>query len=162
MKRAMFEERTTRRARALILRFGLTPSIDEARRVATSASLSGENNRAVRTLIASRFRRTAGWHRSGSGWVKCRTVERARFCVHVECELSGQEEPIILALMKLRKPIVEGRIDVGVLFLPGVARSVSGDSGTSMLARAWRCLMYAGLQDLPIVLIAVDRLQAAA
>lgn len=158
----MFEERTSRRARALIIRFGLAPLIDEARRVGTSASLSRENSRAVRTLLASRFHATEGWQRSGSGWVKCRRVERARFCARVEGEFSGREESLILALMNLRKSIVQGRVDVGVLFLAGTARRVSGQAGMSILARAQRCVKNAGLQDLPLVLMSVARVRLVA
>ncbi len=110
-------------------RLGLTPLIDEARRLVTDFTLLLQEVRhangagALREMLDARFAATKGWRIKKSGgidWQKCLLLNEAgaRVCAGVELQVSARSDLLTNDLTHLMKAIEEGEIDIGIIVVP--------------------------------------------
>lgn len=148
-----------------IARLGLEQLVDEVRRLATAFPLLVKEERdsnggaAVRKLLDAQFHDAGGWDKKASGgidWIKCHTVNGTRVCVGVEVQFSARSDLLVIDVIHLRKAIVEGAIDLGILLVPDDRLSeFLTDRGPS-LSDAIRHVHEARAEDLPLLIIALE------
>lgn len=161
----VFEEKFYNGARDRLTRLGLSPLMDEIRAIATGFPLlvreatDANGGAAVRKLLDERFAAASGWTKKQTGdvdWSKCLSINGARVCIGVEIQFSARSDLVVIDLIHLRKAIVQGKIDVGVLVVP--SDRLGGfltDRGPKM-ADAKRHVVEARVEDLPLVLISLE------
>jgi hypothetical protein len=113
---------------------------------------------AVRELIDERFRCAPGWGKKQTGvdWTKCAIVNGTRVCIGVEVQFWARSDLVVVDLIHLRKAIVLGHIDVGILVVPSDRLAIFlTDRGPNMAA-AKRHVVEAKVEDLPLILIALE------
>ncbi len=114
---------------------------------------------AVRELIDERFRCAQGWEKKQTGavdWTKCALINGTKVCIGVEIQFSARSDLVVVDLIHLRKAIVLGQIDVGILVVPSDRLAIFlTDRGPNMAA-AKRHVVEAKVEDLPLILIAVE------
>lgn len=146
-------------------RLGLAPLLGEIRTILTEFELRVKESKdanggaAVRKRIDDQFQRAKAWTKRQTGgvdWTKCRTINGTRVCVGVEVQFSGRSDLVVVDLIHLRKAIVDGEIDVAVLVVPSdrLGRFLT-DRGPKM-ADAKRHAREARVEDLPLVIIALE------
>lgn len=158
------EERFYAGAARRVDRLGLSPVLEELRAVLTSDVVSSPRGArstgpvTARKSLEQRFRGAQGWipkRRGTIHWMKSRVVEGRRFCLGVSIHFSAKSEFAIIDLLNIRKAIVGGQVDVGVLIVPG------NQPGAPTGARARmrdvkRCVIDARVDDLPLILIGLE------
>lgn len=159
------EERAYNGAEDRIGRLGLTGLLEEVRRIITGfellvkESVDANGGAAVRKLLDARFEAADGWTKRQTGdvdWSKCSTFNGARVCIGVEIQFSARSDLVVIDLIHLRKAIIKGTIDVGVLVVPSDRLgSFLTDRGPKM-ADAKRHVIEAKVEDLPLILISLD------
>lgn len=152
-------------AQTRIARLGLEPLLQEVREVLDSLELRVKEERdanggaAVRKLIDGQFQRHGGWTIAKSGdidWTKCHVVNGTRVCVGVEVQVSARSDLLVIDVIHLRKALVAGQIDVGVLIVPSDRLGVFLTDRGPRMADAKRHVREARADDLPLVLIALE------
>lgn len=114
---------------------------------------------AVRKLIDGQFERHEGWTMAKSGgidWTKCRVVNGTRVCVGVEVQVSARSDLLVIDVIHLRRALVAGQIDVGVLIVPSDRLGVFLTDRGPRMADAERHVREARADDLPLVLMALE------
>ena len=146
-------------------RLGLVHLLDELRKLLTNFALlvkeetDSNGGKRVRELIDSQFRSVDGWVKGQSliDWTKCITVNGTKLCVGVEIQVSGRSDSgLVMDIIHLRKALVAGYIDIGILVVPSDRLSVFlTDRGPSM-ADAQRHVREARAEDLPLILVSLE------
>jgi hypothetical protein len=159
------EEKAYNGAAERISRLGLDPLVQEVRRILTAFPLRVKEERdanggaAVRKLMDTRFERAGGWEKRQTGdvdWVKCHTITGSRVCLGVEVQFSARSDLLVMDIIHLRKALVAGYIDIGILVVPSDRLSVFlTDRGPSM-ADAQRHVREARAEDLPLILVSLE------
>lgn len=149
-------------SREKIARLGLSVLVDEVKSIATGFDLrikeqkDANGGAAVRKLIDAQFEKAGGWVKKQTGevdWTKCKVVNGTRVCVGVEVQFSARSDLLAIDVHHLRRAIVAGRIDIGVLLVPDdTLAAFLTDRGPKM-ADAKRHVDEARAQDLPLLLI---------
>ncbi len=148
-----------------IIRLGLTPLIDEIRTLITGFDLRVEERRDanggahVRKLLDARFGDVGGWEKKVTGdvdWTKCQQINGTRVCVGVELQISGRSDLIIVDLVHLRKRVISGQLDVGVLVVPSDRLGVFMTDRGPKMADAKRLAREARVEDWPLLIIAFE------
>jgi hypothetical protein len=159
------EETAYNGAQERIQRLGLQELVDNVRAIITGFSLRVKEERdanggaAVRKLLDSRFLEAGGWTKAQTGdvdWVKCHVVNGTRVCVAVEVQFSARSDLLVIDVIHLRKALVGGAIDLGVLVVPSDRLSVFLTDRGPSIADAKRHVHEARAEDLPLLLIALE------
>ena len=157
-------ERTYNGALERIKRLGLIPLLDHVRDLLTGFVLLIKEDRdanggaAVRKMIDAQFEGAEGWTKKQTGgvdWTKCLVINGARVCVGVEVQFSARSDLVVIDLIHLRKSIVDGNIDVGILVVPDDQLGVYLTDRGPNLADAIKHVEAARVEDLPLILIAL-------
>jgi hypothetical protein len=147
-----------------IKRLGLSPLVDEVRSLLVGFSLLVKEERdanggaAVRKMIDRQFEGAGGWSKKQSGgvdWTKCLTINGAKVCVGVEVQFSARSDLVVIDLIHLRKSIVDGNIDVGILIVPDDVLGIYLTDRGPNLSDALKHIKEARVEDLPLVVIAL-------
>jgi hypothetical protein len=152
-------------AKERIERLGLSPLFDELQKIITSFSLLVKEERDsnggafVRKMIDEQFKNAGGWEKTTTGgvdWIKSRIVNGTRLCLGVEVQFSARSDLLIIDISHLRKALMEGRIDVGIIVVPSdrLGRFLT-DRGPSF-SDAKRHVQEARAEDFPLILIALE------
>jgi hypothetical protein len=148
-----------------IKRLGLAPLLDEVRALLTGFILEVKEERdanggaAVRRMIDAQFEGAEGWIKRQTGgvdWTKCLVINGARVCIGVEVQFSARSDLVVIDLIHLRRNIVEGNIDVGILVVPDDQLGVFLTDRGPNLADAIKHVEAARVEDLPLILIALS------
>lgn len=114
---------------------------------------------AVRKLVDVQFEQSGGWAKKQTGdvdWIKCKTINGTRVCVGVEVQFSARSDLIVIDLIHLRKALVRGLIDVGILVVPSDKLGIFLTDRGPKMADAKRHVVEAKVEDLPLILMAVE------
>jgi restriction endonuclease BglII len=139
--------------------------LDEVRHTATEFQLlvreatDANGGAAVRKLLDERFAAASGWTRRQTGdvdWTKCLTFNGARVCLGVEIQFSARSDLVVADLIHLRKAIVQGKIDVGILLVPSDRLGTYLTDRGPKMADAKRHVIEAKVEDLPLILISLE------
>jgi hypothetical protein len=151
-------------AREKTARLGLSTLVDEVKSIALGFDLRVKEEKdsnggaAVRKLIDAQFENAGGWTKKQTGevdWTKCRLINGTRVCIGVEVQFSARSDLLAIDVHHLRRAIVSGDIDIGILLVPDDTLAVFlTDRGTKM-ADAKRHVEEARAQDLPLILLAL-------
>lgn len=148
-----------------VLRLGLTPLLNEVRALITGYDLYIEERRDanggahVRKLLDAQFTQIGGWSKKVTGdvdWTKCQAINGTRVCVGVEIQVSGRSDLIIVDLVHLRKAVITGQIDVGILVVPSDRLGVFMTDRGPKMADAKRLAAEARVEDWPLLIIAFE------
>jgi len=159
------EEHSYNGAEERVQRLGLSFLLAEVRSIITGFTLlvkeekDANGGAAVRKLLDERFEQARGWTKQQTGavdWTKCQVINGTRVCLGVEVQFSARSDLLVVDVIHLRREIVEGRIDIGLLIVPSdrLAQFLT-DRGPSM-ADAKRHVSEARAEDLPLILIGVE------
>jgi hypothetical protein len=161
----LIEEAPYNGAKERVKRLGLGSLISEVHSIVTDFRLLVKEKRdanggaAVRKLIDAEFQKAKGWTKKqtgGADWMKCQIVNGTKVCIGVEIQFSARSDLIVIDLIHLRKAIVQGQIDVGVLVVPSNKLGVFLTDRGPKMADAKRHVVEAKAEDLPLILIAVE------
>ncbi len=150
-------------ARERIARLGLEPLLEELRTALRSFRLLVKEERdanggaALRRLIDEQFGQS--WTKAQSGeidWTKCHTVNGTRVCVGVEIQVSARSDLLVIDIIHLRKALVSGHIDVGVIVVPSDKLGVYLTDRVPKMSDAKRHVDAARADDLPLILVAIE------
>ncbi len=159
------EEESYNGAKERIKRLGLDPLLSEIRSIITDFSLLVKESRdanggaAVRKLMDAQFQKSKGWSKNQTGdvdWTKCQVVNGTKVCIGVEIQFSARSDLLVIDLIHLRKAIVKGQIDVGILVVPSNKLGVFLTDRGPKMADAKRHVVEAKAEDLPLILIAIE------
>jgi restriction endonuclease BglII len=159
------EEKAYNGAQDRVERLGLSGLLAEVRQLVTGFRLlvkeakDANGGAAVRRLLDARFQASEGWAKRQTGdvdWSKCTSFNGARVCLGVEIQFSARSDLVVVDLIHLRKAIVKGRIDVGVLIVPSDRLGYFLTDRGPKLADAKRHVVEAKVEDLPLILIGLD------
>ena len=151
-------------AKEKIERLGLGPLLEEVRSIVTGFSLHVKEEKdanggaAVRKLLDVQFEKARGWTKRQTGdidWTKCGTINGTRVCIGVEVQFSARSDLLAIDIHHLRKAIVGGGIDVGVLVVPDDHLGVFLTDHGPRASDAKRHVEEARAHDLPLILIAL-------
>jgi hypothetical protein len=158
------EETSYNGAEERVTRLGLGPMLDDVRRILTGFELRVKEQKdanggaAVRKLLDARFEKSKGWVKKQAGavdWTKCEIINGTRVCLGVEIQFSARSDLIAVDLIHLRKAIVQGHIDVGILVVPDDRLGVFLTDRGPKMADAKRHVMEARAEDLPLIIMAL-------
>ena len=159
------EEKFYNGAQERIARLGLESLLSEVRSILKGFTLRVEEKKdanggaAVRKLIDKQFEKAKGWAKTQTGgidWKKCETINGAKVCLGVEVQFSARSDLLTIDLIHLRKAIIEGQIDVGILAVPNDKLGVFLTDRGPKMADAKRHAKELRVDDLPIILIALE------
>jgi len=159
------EEQTYNGATEKVSRLGLDPLMAEIRSLLTSFSLlvkeqkDSNGGAAVRRMLDAQFQAAGGWTKTQTGdidWVKCQTVNGTRVCLGVEVQFSARSDLLVIDIIHLRKAIVKGLIDLGVLVVPSDRLGYFLTDRAPRMSDAKRHVVEANAEDLPLILIALE------
>jgi len=159
------EERSYNGAAERIKRLGLESLLAELRGIITGFTLLVKEERdanggaAVRKMIDARFEGVNGWQKKQTGgidWTKCISINGAQVCLGVEVQFSARSDLLVVDLIHLRKALVDGAIDVGVLIVPSDRLGTYLTDRGPKMADAKRHMMEARVEDLALVLMALE------
>jgi len=159
------EEEQYNGAAERIQRLGLASLLNEIRAIISNYQLLVKEERdanggaAVRKLMDAQFQNADGWKKKQTGdvdWTKCRIVNGTRVCIGVEIQFSARSDLLAIDLIHLRKAIVRGHIDVGVLVVPSDKLGVFLTDRGPKMADAKRHVLEAKSEDLPLIIMAVE------
>ena len=146
-----------------VTRLGLTTLLEEVRGIATGFELlvkeetDSNGGAAVRKLIDAQFERATGWTKKQSGdvdWTKCKIINGTRVCMGVEVQVSARSDLLVIDIHHLRRAIISGQIDIGVLLVPNDELSVFLTDRGPSISDAKRHVAGARAEDLPLILMA--------
>lgn len=109
-------------------------------------------------MMDAQFQKAKGWTKKQTGdvdWTKCQIVNGTKVCIGVEIQFSARSDLLVIDLIHLRKAIVRGHIDVGVLVVPSDELGIYLTDRGPKMADAKRHVVEAKVEDLPLILIAV-------
>jgi hypothetical protein len=158
------EEKAYDGAEERINRLGLGPLLEEIRSILTGFSLlvkeakDANGGAAVRKLVDAEFVKAGDWTKKQTGdvdWTKCKIVNGTRVCIGVEIQFSARSDLLVVDLIHLRKSIRRGLIDVGVLVVPCDDLAVYLTDRGPRMADAIRHVEEAGVEHLPLIVIAI-------
>jgi len=161
----IFEEKFYNGAQDRLTRLGLNPLMSEIREIVTGFPLLVEEatdangGAAVRKLLDQRFATALGWTKKQTGdvdWTKCLSLDGAQLCIGVEIQFSARSDLVVIDLIHLRKAIVQGKIDIGVLVVPSDRLGVFLTDRGPKMADAKRHVIEAKVEDLPLVLVSLE------
>lgn len=144
---------------------GLESLLDEIRTVLTGFDLHVKEEKdanggaAVRKMLDARFMQHQNWKSKKSGdidWTKCQTINGARVCVGVEIQFSARSDLIVMDIIHLRKALIQGDIDIGILVVPSDRLSVFLTDRGPSISDAKRHVREARAEDLSLLLIALE------
>jgi hypothetical protein len=147
-----------------INRLGLDPLMDQVRSILTGFDLLVKEERdtnggaAVRKMIDAQFEEAGGWTKKQTGgvdWTKCLLINGAKVCIGVEIQFSARSDLVVVDLIHLRKNIIQGMIDVGILVVPDDQLAVFLTDRGPNLADALKHVVEAKVDDLPLIVIAL-------
>ncbi|HET6383638.1 MAG TPA: hypothetical protein VFJ58_09625 [Armatimonadota bacterium] len=150
---------------AKISRLGAGGLLVELREILTGWDLrlfevkNANGGAVVREKIDQRFAQAGGWTKATSGdidWQKCKIVNGTRICVGVEIQVSARSDLIVMDVIHLRKAIVDGMIDFGVMVVPSAAMSVFLIDRAPSISDAKRHVLAARADDLPLLVLALE------
>jgi hypothetical protein len=159
------EEQSYNGVEQRIKRLGLSSLLNEVRLIVTGFSLLVKESRdanggaAVRKLMDAQFQKAKGWTKKQTGdvdWTKCQIVNGTKVCIGVEIQFSARSDLLVIDLIHLRKAIVKGHIDVGVLVVPSDKLGIFLTDRGPKMADAKRHVVEAKVEDLPLILIAIE------
>ncbi len=157
-------EKTYDGASERINRLGLSALLDRIRTLLTDFTLlvreekDANGGAAVRKMIDAQFEQDGGWAKKQSGgvdWTKCLAINGARVCVGVEVQFSARSDLVVVDLIHLRKDIMEGFIDVGILVVPDDTLAPYLTDRGPNLADTIKHVTEARVEDLPLIIIAL-------
>jgi hypothetical protein len=146
-------------------RLGLGPLVSEVRTILTDYVLRVKERRDanggafVRKLLDERFEQAGGWQKKVVGdidWMKCHKVNGTRVCIGVELQISGRSDLIAVDLIHLRKRVIDGQIDLGILVVPSDRLGTFLTDRGPKLADAKRHAEEARVQDWPLLIIGFE------
>jgi hypothetical protein len=154
-------------AEAIIDRLGLDELLAEVRAIVTDFALLIEERKdangtaGLRGMIDQRFRAAGGWVQNkagGVGWIKRQAINgRPRhICIGVEVQVSGRSDVMSVDLIHLRKELLQRKIDLAVLIVPGDRLGYFLTDRVARLPEAKRQIEMARAEDMPFVLIAIE------
>lgn len=155
-------ERIYNGASERIRRLGLAPLLDQVRTLLTDFNLLVKEERdanggaAVRKMIDFQFEGATGWTKKQTGgidWTKCLMINGTKVCIGVEVQFSARSDLVVVDLIHLRKSIVEGHIDIGILVVPDDQLGVYLTDRGPNLADALKHVVEARVEDLPLIVI---------
>lgn len=158
------EEKACNGAVERVKRLGLSPLLEQVRDILTHFTLLVKEERdanggaAVRKIIDSRFEEAGGWNKKQTGgvdWTKCLPINGSRVCVGVEVQFSARSDLVVVDLIHLRRSIVDGVIDVGVLVVPDDQLGIFLTDRGPNLADALKHVAEARVEDLPLIIMAL-------
>lgn len=148
-----------------ISRLGLTPLMVEVREILTGFQLlvleekDKNGGAAIRKLIDLQFAKADNWKKKQTGdvdWTKCKIINGTKVCIGIEIQFSARSDLIIRDIVHLRKAIVAGAIDIGILVVPTDKLSYfATDRGPSITAGK-RVVDEMNANALPLILIAIE------
>ncbi len=145
-------------------RLGLRPLLNELKSILTGFTLLVKEERdanggaAVRRMIDKRFENAGGWTKIVTGdvdWTKSHVVNGTTVRVGAEIQFSARSDLLVVDIIHLRKAIVGGLIDIGVLVVPSDDLSVFLTDRGPCMSDAKRHVIEARAEDLPLLLIAL-------
>jgi hypothetical protein len=148
-----------------VARLGLVGLLDEVREIVQGFELRVAERRdanggaAVRRMIDQQFEGANGWTFKKTGdvdWTKCHVVNGASLCVGVEIQFSARSDLLVVDLIHLRKAVDDGKIDIAVLVVPTDRLGHFLTDRGPKLSDAQRHIEAARVEDLPIILMAVE------
>jgi hypothetical protein len=89
-------------------------------------------------------------------WTKCRVIDGNSLCIGVEIQVSARSDLLIIDIAHLRRALTGGLIDVGFLVVPSDKLAPFLTDRGPRLADARRMVREARVEDLPIVLVAIE------
>jgi hypothetical protein len=143
-------------------RLGLSEVLEETRRILSEFELlvlekkDSNGGAALRELIDKRFEAATGWKKKQTGdidWTKCYRVNGTEVCLGVEVQMSARSDLLVMDIDHLRRGMIEGRIDVGVLAVPSDTLGGFLTDRAPCLSDAKRHVEVARAADLPLLLI---------
>ncbi len=146
-------------------RLGLAPLVAEVRALITEYDLRVVERRDanggayIRRLLDARFEQAGGWQKKVVGdidWSKCHRVNGTRVCIGVELQVSGRSDLIAVDLIHLRKRVITGDIDVGLLVVPSDRLGAFLTDRGPNLATAKHHAEQARVQDWPLLILAFE------
>lgn len=148
-----------------IVRLGLGSLLNEVRTLLTSFDLRVKEEKdanggaAVRRMIDARFAQYQGWKIKKAGdvdWIKCHSIDGAQVCLGVEVQFSARSDLLVMDIIHLRKALIAGKIDAGILVVPSDRLSVFLTDRGPSISDAKRHVREARAEDLPLLLIALE------
>ena len=158
------EEFHYNRAQEKLKRLSLSALVEEVKSIATGFDLRVKEEKdanggaAVRKLIDEQFEKARGWTKKQTGyvdWTKCKVVNGTRVCMGVEVQFSARSDLLAIDVHHLRRAIVSGDIDIGILLVPDDDLAVFLTDRGPKISDAKRHVEEARAQDLPLVLLAL-------
>jgi Restriction endonuclease BglII len=114
---------------------------------------------AVRKLIDARFELMGGWSKRQTGavdWTKCQLINGTKVCVGVEVQFSARSDLLVMDIVHLRREIISGDIDVGVLVVPSDRLGGFLTDRAPRFSDAVRHVAQARADDMPLLIMAVE------
>lgn len=159
------EQREYGGAMARIQRLGMLRFWKELEDILTGFDLRVKEQRDAnggkfaRQLIDRSFETAGEWIISKSGgvdWKKCWKAADASVCIGVEIQFSGRSDLMIVDIDHLRKEIIDGTIDVGVLVAPSNRLGPFLTDRVGKFDDAVRAVERARAADLPIIVLGLE------
>lgn len=147
-----------------VSRLGLSALLEEVRSIATGFELlvkeakDANGGAAVRKLLDLQFEKSGTWIKKQTGdvdWTKCKIVNGTRVCLGVEVQFSARSDLLAIDVHHLRRAIISGQIDIGVLLVPDNGLAVFLTDRGPKMSDAKRHVEEARAQDLPLILISL-------
>ena len=148
-----------------IRRLGLSLLIEELRQAVTSFDLAileekNENSGAVlREMIDAELEKQRDWKKRVAGgidWKRCQVINGINVCIGVEVQVSARSDLIIRDVVHLRREIIDGVIDLGIIVLPSDHLSYFLTNRAPSFSDGKRVVGEARADDLPLMLIAIE------
>ncbi len=146
-------------------RLGLTPLLDEVRALLTNFTLlvkeetDANGAKRVREFIDNQFNAVQGWTKGKQGeidWRKCIKKDGAELCIGVEIQVSGRSDSgLVMDVIHLRKEIVNGKIDLGIIVAPTDQLSDYLTDRAPSISSAKMHVEEAKAQDQPLILFSL-------
>jgi hypothetical protein len=146
-------------------RLGLTPLIDEIKRIVQGFTLlvkeqkDANGGAAVRKLLDEQFQAAGGWKKKTVGdidWIKCHQVNGTSVCVGVEVQVSARSDLLVMDMIHLTAAFRDGRLDIGVVVVPSDKLSRFLTDRGPCISDAKRHAKVARLEDSPLILLAIE------
>jgi len=143
-------------------RLGLDGLLNEVRQALSGFDLrvleqrDSNGGAALRVLIDEQFRKATGWTKVQSGdidWTKCHRANGIQVCLGVEIQVSARSDMLVVDIIHIRKALVEGKIDAGVLAVPSDRLGVFLVDRGPRMSDAKKHVDFAKATDLPLLLI---------
>jgi len=147
-----------------VSRLGLAALLSEVRSIATDFDLRVKEEKdanggaAVRKLLDAQFEKAQEWTKKQTGdidWTKCKKINGTRVCLGVEVQFSARSDLLAIDVHHLRRAIILGHVDVGVLLVPDDQLAIFLTDRGPRMSDAKRHVEEARAQDLPLILMSL-------